>query len=448
MSGVRRHLGAGAALSVFVQGGPLLAAAVLSIVLARMVGPTANGHFALLATLTGITALIVSLGLTAGLTYEVSRRRWSVKSAFRTSYFAAAALGLLGVLIAYAFFEVTRDTVFAGIGTGVVVIALVSVPPVLAYQYADAILLGREDYEGYAALELTHAAGVLVVGAGLALLFGLTGAVIGLAAAAIAGAGVGALLLMRAVRRDTVVDAGDSLARAIRFGLQSWGSNLLQQINYRFDVLILAGFATASDVGVYSVALTLTATAWVLPQALQTVVFPRAASLYQSALTSDVSAREADAAVEKSIRHGVLLTVPAGLIVSALLLVAVPVLYGPKFNQTIALGFVLLPAVLVIGVAKILSSAIAGRGYPRYTLFVAAVSAPLTLVLYLTLIPAFDAWGAAVSSALSYLLTSALTLVFFRRATGIGFRAAFVPTRDDVGDYRLAAKLARGRLLG
>ena len=82
MSTVRRHLGAGAALSVFVQGGPLVAAAALSIVLARTIGPTGNGHFALVVTLTGFTAMVVSVGLTAGITYEVSQRRWSVRRAF------------------------------------------------------------------------------------------------------------------------------------------------------------------------------------------------------------------------------------------------------------------------------------------------------------------------------------------------------------------------------
>lgn len=39
MSEPRRHLGAGAALSVLAQAGPLLGAAILSIVLARTIGP-------------------------------------------------------------------------------------------------------------------------------------------------------------------------------------------------------------------------------------------------------------------------------------------------------------------------------------------------------------------------------------------------------------------------
>ena len=97
MTEPRRHLGGGAALSVFVQGGPLIAGGALSIVLARTIGPSGTGHFALLLTLTSIAGMFVSLGLTAGITYEVSRRHWSVREVFRTSYLAALVLGLIGL---------------------------------------------------------------------------------------------------------------------------------------------------------------------------------------------------------------------------------------------------------------------------------------------------------------------------------------------------------------
>lgn len=448
MSKPRRHMGAGAALSVFVQGGPLVAGGVLSIVLARTIGPSGNGKFALLVTLTGITSLVASVGLTAGITYEVSQRRWSVRRVFRTSYKAGVALGLFGLVAGLGVFVLLHGSVFHGISIWLAVLALSSLPPVLAYQYADAILLARESYEGYAALEISHSVTLLLVGAALAIPFGVAGAVIGLPAAAVVGAATGVVLLIREMRRDTVVDRGDSLTRAVRFGLQSWGGNLLQQINYRFDVIILGGFASAGAVGVYSVALTLTGVAWVLPQALQTVLFPRAASLDESKRVGEIGAEESNAALAKAVRHGVLLTVPAAVLISALLVIAVPLLYGSKFHNTTELGFILLPGVLLLGIGKVLSSAIVGRGYPRYTLWIAAVVMPITLVLYFTLIPALDAWGAATASSVSYGLTALLTLIFFQRVTGVGMREALLPRAEDVADYGGLLRLARAWRIG
>jgi O-antigen/teichoic acid export membrane protein len=439
----RRHLGVGAALSVIVQGGPLLAGATLSIVLARTIGPSANGRFALLGTLAGLLELVFSLSLSAGIVYEVSQRRWSVRQAFRTCYTAALVLGLAAFGVGLGIFALLHDSVFGGISTSLAVVALMSVPPVLAYLYADAILLARERYEGFAGLELSHSATFLVVGAGLAVPLGVTGAVIGLPAAAAVAASVGAFLLTREAARDTSADTPGSFGRAFRFGLQSWGANLLQQINYRFDILILGAFAGTRDVGVYSVALTLTGVAWVLPQGLQTVLFPRVASLDEATRAGDMSIEESDASLAKAIRHGVLLTLPAGFLISVLLLVGVPLLYGPKFHDTTWLGFVLLPGTLMLGVGKILTSATAGRGYPRYQLYSGAISVPITLALYFGLIPPFHAWGAAIGSSISYALTSLLWLMFFRRVTKIGARTAFVPNAEDFADYVALLRLAR-----
>jgi O-antigen/teichoic acid export membrane protein len=128
-----------------------------------------------------------------------------------------------------------------------------------------------------------------------------------------------------------------------------------------------------------------------------------------------------------------------------LLVIAVPLLYGRRFHETILLGFIMLPGVLLLGVAKILAAAIAGRGKPRYTLYSSLISVPLTLGLYFALIPTAGAHGAALGSCISYLLTAALTYAFFRRVADVGPRRAFVPGRSDFADYRFAATLARQR---
>jgi O-antigen/teichoic acid export membrane protein len=76
-------------------------------------------------------------------------------------------------------------------------------------------------------------------------------------------------------------------------------------------------------------------------------------------------------------------------------------------------------------------------------LYSGVISALLTLALYLTLIPTFHAWGAAVASSISYSLMALLWLLFFRRVTRIGLREAFVPRSEDVADYAGLAQLAR-----
>ena len=109
-------------------------------------------------------------------------------------------------------------------------------------------------------------------------------------------------------------------------------------------------------------------------------------------------------------------------------------------NSAIVIG------TLMLGVAKILGSAVAGRGYPRYTLYAGAITVPITLALYFALIPSLHAWGAAIASSVSYALTALVFLMYFRRATAVGFREAFLPRTEDVADYVALVRLARHRV--
>jgi O-antigen/teichoic acid export membrane protein len=437
-----RHLAAGAALSVIADVGPLVAAGVLSVVLARVIGPSGNGAFALLITLVSFTVLVCSLGLASGLTYEVSRG-WSARRAFVESYRVAAGLGLVGAGAGLGFYLLTRHSVFDSVDLPLAVVALTTVPALMATQFAISILLGRDRYEGYMTIQLTTAGVLVVVAAGLAIPFELSGAVAGLAASGWITALGGALLLSRPDERAKRSEG--RLRPAFRFGLLAWAGNLLQQVNYRFDLLILGAYAAASDVGVYSVALTLTGVAWVLPHGLQMVIFPRTARLDADAGAGELSAEDSDAAVARGVRHSVLLLLPAGLIVAALLAL-VPLVYGSKFHETVGLGFVLLPGVLALGVGKVLGSVVAGRGMPRYNLYTAAVVAAVTLALYFTLIPAYDEWGAAVASSISYLATAVISAVFFRRVLDIPLSAALIPTSADLRNYPEAIDALRAHL--
>jgi O-antigen/teichoic acid export membrane protein len=443
-----RHLGAGAALSVVSDVGTLIAAAAVSIVLARAIGPSANGTYALLLTLMNITVLVVCLGLTSGITYQVSHGKWAVRQAFPTTFRAALVLGAIGTTASFGFYALTRQTVMRAVEPHLAVIAFVAIPAVLAWQFATAILLGRDRYESYASLQLTYAVLILVCSAGLALLFGLTGAIAGMSAAAIVTAIAAAWVLWRLAQRRTAPPGVEPetgkrhLARAFHFGIQAWLGNILQQANYRFDLLILAGYAVASHVGVYSVAVTITEIAWILPHGLQTVLFPRTANLDAAAHAGSLTAEESNAAVARATRHSVLLLVPAGLAV-ALLLVVVPLVYGRGFDETVALGFILLPGVLVLGVGKVMGSVVAGRGKPRYMLYSGMLAAAITLILYFALIPPYHEWGAAAASTASYVLTTLIVVGYFRNVTRIPLRSALVPTRADVRNYLEALSALR-----
>jgi O-antigen/teichoic acid export membrane protein len=94
---------------------------------------------------------------------------------------------------------------------------------------------------------------------------------------------------------------------------------------------------------------------------------------------------------------------------------------------------VLLPGVILLGGAKVLTNEIAGWGYPHYNSFNAGVALILTVILDLILIPRFGILGAALASSISY------TGIFFA-AVGFYLIASRRITGSNVESYKQEIK--------
>ena len=444
----RRHLGLGAAASLFVNVAPLVAITVLSVVVARRLGPEATGAIALLTALLEVLLAVFGFGLTIGITYLVSRGEWAARDAFREGQLAAVVLGTIGVAVGLGFYALTRDELFAGISLVSALLGVGHLPFTLGRGFAGAIALARERYEAYAAFELVRT--VVLVTAGVALTFalGLDGALLGLAAANVAAFAAAAVWALRYARVAPVPEDArpGRLRAAAAFGSKAWGASLLQLINYRLDLFLLAAFVSRADVGRYSIALSVTALAWVLPAALETVIFPRTADLHAAHARGEIQAAESDRSITRAVRHSIMLLAPSTALVLVLVVAGVPLLYGSAFSKTIWLGLILVPGVIGLALGKSLSAVITGRGRPHYALLTTAITVPLTIGLYLGLIPVLGVYGAALGSTLSYLTSTGLSLVWFKRTTRIPLRVALVPSRTELRDYAEAWSTMRRRL--
>ena len=450
----RRHLAFGTLLAMAAQASPFAASLGLSLTIARLYGPSATGVLALVLNVFNVALLFTGLGLASGITYLISRREWSFGQATHQTKRLALGLGTGGALLGVLFYLLTQHSVLKGVTLTLSVVSLASLPFAVGLSFAGAIALGRDRYEAYAAIQISQSLVFLTAGVALAAAFRLTGAIIAFALANVAAAAVGWLWTRRQASREQqsvparptgTATAKSPLRRAVGFGLQAWTANLLQLLNYRLDLFILSAVAARSTVGVYSVAVSATAIGWVLPDALQTVLFPRVADLAAVTASGGAVAADSDLAAARAIRHAVALSLPT-IVVLACIVLLIPPIYGPRFHHSLVLGFILVPGVAALGLAKVISAVTSGRGFPRYGLYNVAITMPITLALYLTLIPRLHATGAALASTASYSIAVVISIFYLRKATRIPLRTAFIPSRSDLSDYLHALRLVRARL--
>lgn len=437
----RRTVGAGATVTTAGSLATAAVGGVLGVVVARLLGPSETGVYNVAASTLLIFMSVSTLGINIGVTYYVARGQWRPADAFRQLQLAALVAGGLGAgagaLVALA----GSDTLFKGISAGELVPVLIALPFALSWTFTSALALALDRYETYAAAALVTNVCALVLAAALTPALGVTGAVLALGGAH----AVNALRLLFWGRRLGSPEPGwlrrsaSELRRGLSFGLRGYLPQMLQLVNYRADLFILNSVAAKATVGRYAVALIVTEVGVLLPRALAAVVLPRVASLEGSA-----GAREQRFVIVKSVRHTVLLLPGSALVVAAGVL-AIPLVFGPDFSGAVGPGLVLVPGVAAVGLSNVLWGTTIGKGKAAYALYGTLVITPATLGLYLWLVPALSAYGAALASSVSYAATLAMSFFFFARTTGIRRLGELMPGRAELGDYRVVAARARRR---
>ena len=438
---VRRTVGSGAAVTTVASLATTVAGGVLGILMARILGPADMGSYTLASTTLFVLLTVGALGIQTGATYYVGGRGWPAQEAFPQLQLAALIVGVAVGAIGAGLAALLSDSLFRQLTLADLAPVLIALPFALSWTFSMALALAIDSYEMAALLPLTVVVGSLVLGAVLAPLLGLSGAILAVAIGHVLAAGMSWVWRRRRLERPPagwLGGAGARLRRATFFGSQVQFPQALQLVCYRGDLFVLNAVASAATVGHYAVALTLSEVGMVLPRALSAVVLPRIADLDATG-----EATHQNMVVTKSVRHTLVLMPVIGiaLVIGNLL---IPLVFGPAYKEAIGPGLILVPGVIGVGLGSVLAATVIGRGFPKYQVIVAVTVTPPTLLLYALLIPAFDAYGAAIASTVSYLASLAVTWWGFRRATGLGVRDV-LPRGEDLADYRDLLRRARRR---
>ena len=184
--------------------------------------------------------------------------------------------------------------------------------------------------------------------------------------------------------------------------LSAHAGSAAQQLAYKAD-LFLGWFASARDIGLYSLATSFAELVWVVPEVLVLWVF-----------ADPVGARENWRAVaRRRIRQSIVASAVAGVLVTAVAGVAITFVltaYGGSFP----LLLLLLPGVVAASAARVTLSVLTARDQRR-ALRRAAMWMTAATAMYLPAIAWGGVTGAAVASSLIYLCQSLALRSLWRR---------------------------------
>ena len=413
-------------------------------VLAHLLGPSAKGDYYLLTLLPSTIMVLTQLGLPQAFGFYAARGE--TQGLTRKAVLLTAAIALPGLAIMIALLPVLRATFMAGLESGQIVLALFALPIALNATFTTGIVLGRQAVRWYAGINIGQviAYSVLLVVLVAWLGLGLGGAIaVFLLVTSIQASGflVGAIRVTAHSQGKKPVPVRD----LFKYGLPIYPSTLTQFFSYRADVFMLAFLLSdpSAPLGYYSMGVSMAEMVFFFPNAVSILLFPHVAG----------SRREdSDRQVPMVSRVTLLMTAVFGVALVPVATLMISVLL-PAFTPALPALYVLLPGVVALSVAKVLTGYLSGLGRTGLTSAVTVSSFVLNVAVNIVLIPRFGILGAAAASLISYTASSIVFTFIAARLAQANPLDFWIPRWSDIRyvagtigtiGRRLLGSMARG----
>jgi len=366
---------------------------VTGVILARGLGPVGRGQLAAAMIWPTMLAIIGSLGVYDALTYYSSKPANPVGTLLGTGL----GLGLLQTVVLVPAGLLIIPQVLKSQGEETVkasLLYLTYIPLIIVSSQAISILGGLRRFGSYQFLRVlfyvVSAAGLaavamwgrLTVAAAVAVYL-VANCVMTVTSALILSRHASPLRMSRACGREF-----------IGFGLRGHTGTVFSLLNERLDQLIMSVVLPPAELGVYVVAVTMSALTSMVGNSIGIISFPSVSSL------SSLEDKRA------AVRHFFQVTLFVSIVLTIPVIVALEYLisffFGRQFLPAAAPGRILLLGAVALSLGRVASTLLKGLGHPSKAGIGDAIGLGVTLVLLVALMPRLHLMGAATASLVAY----------------------------------------------
>lgn len=397
-----------------------------SIVTARFLGPEGRGQLSLILLIPTLAISIGRMGIGHAVNYYASRI--PAPNLIINSIVLAICLSLIIVTVTVPFVYSFKDLFFQGIdGTILVFISLLT-PIYLFNNLFSSLMQGL--YKIFVCNFLNIVQVIITFLCLISLLYfvrtGLNGAVIAYVTPIVIVVIIPLIYFFRSYDFNIAMLKLDLIKKILRYGTKSHIGNVLKDLSYRGDILIISYYLSPSSVGHYVVAVTIAELIWRIPDAIGSVLLPRISSM---------NAVDAKLFTPKACR---IVIAPIYLVCFAILFFSrgiVYLMFGHQYEPSINVLMLLTPGIVMLAIWKILANDLIGQGYAALYSITSGLALMTMISLDFLLIPKYGINGAAIASTLSYAIATISIVVIYLRISKNSFGSIIIPSKSDMAIY-------------
>jgi O-antigen/teichoic acid export membrane protein len=413
---------------VLTSGGKVifvLCGALLTVLIARTLGPSGQGTFAVSYSLTLLLVQIGSIGLPISNPYFVARDPGTRRAVVEHSLWIAVVVAL-GLAAAVAVVKAVEPDALRGLSWTETAITLAALPAALATVYLQGVTVGQQRMVWFSVVEIAQVLPSLVV---LAVVCVVTQPDLAdVLVIVAAGRYISLLVAAYAVReafRDPRTPQPGLVRRMLGHAARVYLVALLSFALIRLDLLLVNGLLGSDDAGQYSIAAFVTEALIVVPSVIATNLIPRIAKTEGASMTALV------VRVTTVVWGAVcLLSVPVAV-------VGVPLVFGHGYDEAVTLYAWLAAGTFFLGMLSALMAHYWTRGYPPVLIAAWVGGVVVNVAGNALLLGPLGVTVAPIMSSVTYAGVLAVHLVVFAREAG-GWHALAPEPRETVRLMRAA----------
>lgn len=399
----------------------MLLALLISMVIARTLGPEKNGIIATLRVYPDLFMSFGALGISQSSTYFLGRKIFQEKDLYK----AIVQIWLLSSVISFVIcYFLIYYTISAEVDHELILLAVLPIPFALFNTYISGIFLGKNQIGNFNKISWVPYLIVFISCFIFLVIFKFD------LKAALLSMTLGQLFifLYLTYKNNILFYVFKSfnwliIRKMIGLGLVYALALLVINLNYKLDVIILDKLSTQYEVGIYTKGSAISQYLWQIPMIFHTIVFARSAN------SADPGAFSLK--VIQLLRLS-LLAVSIGAI--ALFLASdliIFVLFGEAFADSAVVMRILLPGVIILTFYKVLDTDLWGRGKPWIAVQAMIPALIINVILNVILIPKYGAQGASFASTISYSVAGIVFIILYSNAVRVSIRQIFSFSKND-----------------
>lgn len=397
-----------------------------SILLSHWLGPVGRGEIAAAMLWPMLLAYLASVGIISSTSYFAAARATKLQPIFSNAMALALIQSAVALTVGYFALPYLLHSQSANVISTARLYLLV-IPITLSTQYGTSILQGRMQMSAFNWLRMIIPFGYLagtvaLVMAGRLVLLNIV--LLHLALGVLTWLGAMAMLFKSGIRPAFKPDV--TLGKdMLRYGSKVHVGNVSGFANQSLDQVLMAAWLPPAYLGLYVVAVSSASISQAFSQAVQMVSTP--------SITQRKSSAERAAVLQGVFRRYWLLSFLIAVAFSAVLPIAIPIVFGIRFTAAIWPAEVLLLGMFLGGAREVLTGGAQALGDPWLGSKAHVGALVVTVLLLYLLLPRIGIMGAAIATASACGMELLIVVAGLRSSHGIPAMNLFRLRLADLG---------------